>query len=147
MDTVDTATRSKIMASVGQKNTGAELVLRRALHRTGLRFRLHDRALPGSPDIVFPKYNAVVFVHGCYWHSHGCKRSTVPSTRREFWLAKFQANRLRDKRNVELLRSAGWRVCTVWECALLGKSANGVGQAATDVKAWLESTAPVGEIG
>src|SRR5882672_8688942 len=103
MDTVDRQTRSKIMASVGQKDTGAELLLRRALHNIGLRYRLHDRSLPGSPDLVFPRLRAVVFVHGCYWHSHGCYRSTVPKSRNEFWIEKFTANQKRDGRNIGLL--------------------------------------------
>jgi DNA mismatch endonuclease (patch repair protein) len=93
MDTVDLATRSKIMSAVGRKDTGAELLLRSALHRIGLRYRLHDRSLPGTPDLVFPRFCAVIFVHGCYWHSHGCYRSTVPKSHRKFWIAKFAANR------------------------------------------------------
>lgn len=121
MDTVDSQTRSKIMARVGQKNTGAEMLLRRALHRKGLRYRIHVRSLPGTPDIVFPRYRTVLFVHGCYWHSHGCYRSTVPKSRRQFWKHKFEMNHLRDERNREQLVSAKWRVLTVWECALLGK--------------------------
>src|ERR1700733_2282397 len=99
MDTVDRQTRSRIMASVGQKDTGAEVLLRRALHKIGLRYKLHENSLPGSPDLVFPGFRAVVFVHGCYWHSHGCYRSTVPKSRREFWTGKFAANRARDSRN------------------------------------------------
>ena len=78
--------------------------------------------LPGSPDLVFPRYRAVIFVHGCYWHSHGCYKSTVPKSRREFWEDKFRANRERDERNVALLRERGWRVLTVWECELIGKT-------------------------
>src|SRR5882672_7370771 len=110
MDTVDRQTRSKIMASVGQKDTGAELLLRRALHRIGLRYWLHDRSLPGSPDLVFPRFRAAVFVHGCYWHSHGCYRSTVPKSRTQFWTDKFDANRSRDGKNLRLLLESGWRV-------------------------------------
>src|SRR5437667_7842950 len=123
MDTVDRQTRSKIMASVGQKNTGTELILRSALHEIGLRYKLHDRSLPGSPDLVFPRFHAVVFVHGCYWHSHGCYKSTVPKSRRAFWTDKFSANQERDERNIRLLRERSWRVMVVWECALLGKNA------------------------
>src|SRR5438552_7761565 len=123
MDTVDSQTRSKIMARVGQKNTDAELLLRKALHRIGLRYTLHDRSLPGSPDLVFLRFKAVVFVHGCYWHSHGCYRSTVPKTRKQFWTTKFAANKTRDdKKKAELLKR-GWRVLTVWECTLSGKTA------------------------
>jgi DNA mismatch endonuclease, patch repair protein len=125
MDTVDKATRSRIMSSVRRKNTRPEVLLRRALHRLGLRFRLHDRNLPGSPDIVLPKYNAVIFVHGCFWHAHGCRLSTLPSTRRDFWLGKFRANRLRDRRNIGALVKQGWRVCVVWQCCLR-KSRNDV---------------------
>src|SRR5258708_38977086 len=123
MDTVSPAVRSRIMASVGQKDTGAEVLLRTALHRMGLRYKLHDRSLPGSPDLVFPRFKAVVFVHGCYWHTHGCYRSTVPKSRSEFWTQKFSANRERDERNICRLIAGGWRVIVVWECALLGKSA------------------------
>lgn len=111
------------MASVGQKNTGAEMILRRALHKAGLRYRLHDRKLPGSPDLVFPRFHTVVFVHGCYWHAHDCYRGTRPKSRKNFWDEKFAANRKRDARNVERLLEQGWRVLTIWECALKGKTA------------------------
>ena len=140
MDTVDCQTRSKIMASVGQKNTGAELVLRRALHKIGLRYNLHDRSLPGSPDLAFTRFHAVIFVHGCYWHSHGCYRSTVPKTRHRFWTEKFRANKSRDKRNASSLLKSGWRVLTVWECVLLGKNAWPVHELTTQVCAWLHGT-------
>jgi DNA mismatch endonuclease, patch repair protein len=140
MDTVDRATRSKIMSSVGQKDTGAELLLRRALHRAGLRYRLHDQSLPGSPDLVFPQFRAVVFVHGCYWHAHGCYRSTVPKSRKKFWVEKFAANRKRDSRKKNLLIDNGWRVLTIWECALRGKSAKSATAIAKGVKSWLESS-------
>jgi DNA mismatch endonuclease, patch repair protein len=146
MDTVDSQTRSKIMGRVGQKNTGAEMMLRRALHHKGLRYRLHDRFLPGSPDIVFPRFHAVLFVHGCYWHSHGCYRSTVPKSRVEFWVNKFQANRSRDETSRRLLISEGWRVLTVWECALRGKLSLPTGHIANDIKNWLESDSMSAEI-
>ena len=139
MDTVDQQTRSRIMSSVGQRDTGAEVVLRRALHREGLRYRLHDRSLPGSPDIVFARFRAVVFVNGCYWHSHGCYRTTVPKSRREFWTGKFEANRERDAKNVRMLLEQGWRVLTVWECALRGKAASPPSNIAAAVRSWLES--------
>lgn len=146
MDTVDTQTRSKIMASVGQKDTGAELLLRRSLHKLGMRYRLHDRALPGSPDLVFPRFGAVAFVHGCYWHSHSCYRATVPKTRREFWTAKFQTNRARDQRNVDVLLADSWRVLTIWECALMGKHAKGAEAVALEVRAWLLGDIKEGQI-
>ena len=106
------------MSGIRGKNTTPELLLRSALHRRGFRFRLHDKSLPGRPDLVFPKRHAVVLVHGCFWHAHeGCRYFKVPSTRQDFWLAKFDANRSRDARAVERLREMGWRVAVVWECA------------------------------
>ena len=146
MDTVDRQTRSRIMASVGQKNTGAELLLRKALHKNGLRYCLHDRSLPGSPDLVFPRFGAVVFVHGCYWHSHGCYRSTVPKSHNDFWTDKFRTNRARDDRNVRFLLEEGWRVFTVWECALTGKTAKPFDTVARSVRKWLESSRKRGEV-
>lgn len=146
MDTVDRQTRSKIMASVRQKNTGSELLLRRELHKIGLRYKLHDRSLPGSPDLVFPRFHAVAFVHGCYWHSHGCYRSTIPKSRRKFWTEKFRANRSRDQRNVNLLLRDGWRVLTVWECALLGKKALPPHEVTRRVRAWLRGSDPRGQV-
>ena len=138
MDTVDEKTRSRIMASVRQKGTGPELRLRKALHRLGFRYRLNDNKLPGSPDLVFPKYKAVIFVHGCFWHRHGCKASTTPKTRRDFWLAKFKANVERDEAKIEALKAKGWRVLVVWECSLKmnGPDLDSVVQ---KVVAWLRS--------
>ncbi|WP_316227967.1 very short patch repair endonuclease [Bradyrhizobium sp. SZCCHNR3015] len=147
MDSVTTTVRSKIMASVGQKNTGAEVLLRKALHRRGLRYKLHDRSLPGSPDLVFPRFDAVVFVHGCYWHSHGCHRSTVPKTRNAFWTSKFAANKVRDERKRMELLGLGWRVLTVWECTLRGKTAKPVDILGKRVEAWLISKKRTGDIG
>jgi DNA mismatch endonuclease (patch repair protein) len=147
MDTVAPAIRSKIMASVGQKNTGVELLLRKALHDRGIRYRLHDRSLPGSPDLVFPRFKAVVFVHGCYWHGHGCHRATIPRTRKSFWTSKFSANRARDAKNVVALHSLGWRVMTVWECSLRGKTASPPEAIAKRVQTWLKSRSTEGSIG
>ncbi len=147
MDTVDKTVRSRIMASVRQRDTGPEMRLRRALHRLGLRYRVHDRKLPGSPDLVFPRFHAVLFVHGCFWHVHGCKYSTIPSTRREFWAEKFAANRARDKRDIDLLLADGWRVLTVWECALKGKRNHPEETVALRVAGWLRGTRRRGEIG
>jgi DNA mismatch endonuclease, patch repair protein len=146
MDNVDRHTRSKIMASVGQKNTGAELLLRSELHKNGLRYRLHDRSLPGSPDLVFPRFHAAVFVHGCYWHAHGCYKSTVPKSRRVFWTDKFATNRARDERNIRLLVERGWRVMTVWECSLLGKHALPAHQVTAWIRTWLHGSDQQGEI-
>lgn len=118
-DIVDQATRSRMMAGIRGENTKPELVLRRALHGRGLRFRLHDKKLPGKPDIVLPKYRAVIFVHGCFWHRHeGCRFAATPSTRPEFWQAKFEANINRDRENIDHLTQSGWTSFVVWECEL-----------------------------
>lgn len=111
-------TRSRMMASIKGRNTAPELVVRRFLHAEGFRFRLHRRDLPGTPDIVLPRYHAAVFVHGCFWHRHeGCRYTTTPATHPEFWQQKFQANRARDQRDLSALVSEGWKVVIIWECA------------------------------
>ena len=104
------------MSSVGTKNTGPELLLRKALHRLGYRYSTHSAKLPGKPDLVFSSLKKAIFVHGCFWHGHACKRLGMPKSRAEYWLSKIDANRRRDIRNRRLLRSRGWRVITVWEC-------------------------------
>ena len=119
-DTVDTATRSRMMASIKGKNTKPEIIVRKALHAAGFRFRLHDKKLPGKPDIVLPKYRTAVFVHGCFWHGHDCNQFKWPKTREAFWRNKIEGNRERDTRVRMQLRKTGWRVLIVWECALKG---------------------------
>lgn len=105
------------MRAVRQKNTGPEMIVRRLLHASGYRFRIQRRDLPGSPDIVLPKHNLAIFVHGCFWHRHAdCKKATMPRTRAEFWAAKFERNVMRDSENEAALRVMGWRVLTIWEC-------------------------------
>lgn len=117
-DVVAPAVRSRMMAGIRGRDTRPELLLRRALHARGLRYRLHDQRLPGRPDMVFPKWKAVVFVHGCFWHGHGCRLFKWPATRAEWWREKIEANIARDARDVAALEAAGWRVLTVWECGL-----------------------------
>lgn len=117
-DTVSSKTRSRIMAAVPHKDTSVELKVRSALHKAGKRFRLHRKDLPGTPDIVFPSKKIVVFVHGCFWHSHGCKKSRPPSSNREYWLPKIKDNRERDRRKIEQLESMGWHPVVVWECQI-----------------------------
>ena len=119
VDVVDKATRSRMMSGIQGKNTKPELLVRKYLHGRGLRFRLHARELPGKPDLVFPKYKAVVFVHGCFWHQHPrCRFAVVPASNVEFWKQKLDANRMRDQRDKGRLKALGWRVLTVWECQL-----------------------------
>jgi len=118
-DIVDAATRSRIMRAVPRSSTKPEIVLRKRLHALGLRYVLGGRGLPGSPDLVLPRWTAAVFVHGCFWHRHPkCRYTTMPSTRPEFWQAKFEANVARDNAVRARLLAEGWRVATVWECAL-----------------------------
>jgi len=116
-DIVNKATRSRMMSGIRGKNTKPEMVVRRFLHRRGLRFRLHDSRLPGRPDIVLPRYKAVVDVHGCFWHQHpGCRFAYMPTSNTKFWRDKLGGNALRDARNREALTRLGWRVFVVWEC-------------------------------
>jgi DNA mismatch endonuclease (patch repair protein) len=111
------------MGRVASKGSVPEMAVRRALHAAGFRFRLHHRDLPGTPDIVLPRHRAVIFVHGCFWHRHaGCRRTTTPKTRAEFWQAKFDANQARDARTCGDLREAGWTVVVIWECETTGAS-------------------------
>lgn len=118
VDVVDKATRSRMMAGIHGKDTKPELIVRSFLHRTGLRFRLHAK-LPGKPDIVFPKYRTVVFVHGCFWHRHeGCRHATTPANNASFWQEKFAANVRRDATVKQKLEEMGWRVLIIWSCEL-----------------------------
>lgn len=120
-DVVDAATRSRMMAGIRGKDTRPEMILRRGLHARGFRFRLHDRRLPGSPDLVFPGRRSAVFVHGCFWHGHACPLFRLPATRQEFWRAKIEGNAARDEAAEAALLAEGWRVLTIWECALKGR--------------------------
>lgn len=117
VDSLTPVQRSERMSRIRSCNTKPEILLRKALHRIGFRFRLHGRKIKGKPDIVLPKYMAVVFVHGCFWHRHsGCKVASVPKSNTEFWLDKFERNVERDKRVTHELLEDGWRVFVVWEC-------------------------------
>ena len=114
--------RSRNMSAIKSKNTKPEIAVRKLLHSMGFRFRLHRKDLPGSPDIVLPKYKTVIFVHGCFWHRHeNCKYASTPKTRQEFWEAKFRDNINRDKLNQENLSSKGWKIIVVWECEIKDK--------------------------
>jgi DNA mismatch endonuclease (patch repair protein) len=118
-DTISVSHRSWNMSRISGRDTGPEITLRSLLHRAGYRFRLHDRNLPGRPDIVLPKHQTAILVHGCFWHRHdGCRNATTPSTRRDFWKAKFEGNVARDRANELHLADLGWRVIVVWECEL-----------------------------
>ena len=122
MDTVDKQTRSRMMANIKGKNTKPEITVRSLLHRQGFRFRLHDKSLPGKPDLVLKKYKAVIFVHGCYWHRHEhCKLASTPKQNQEFWIKKFTENLRRDGEVYYQLKVLGWRTAVIWECAIRDK--------------------------
>lgn len=134
-DIKDLEARSRNMAAIRGKDTRPELRLRRALHVRGFRYRLHPAGVPGRPDLLLPKYRAAVFVHGCFWHRHpGCRYTTMPATRPEFWQSKFGRNTARDARAMAALIEEGWRVAIVWECALRGQR---VEESVMQVADWL----------
>lgn len=114
--------RHEIMQNVKTKNTAPEIKLRSLLHKNGFRFRVNRKDLPGKPDIVLPKYRAVIFVHGCFWHGHDCPRGRRPQTNADFWNQKIDRNVIRDKSDASLLESLGWRVLIVWECEIKKKN-------------------------
>lgn len=127
-----------MMSGIKGVDTKPELIIRSGLHRRGFRFRLHDKTLPGKPDLVLKKYNAVIFVNGCFWHKHDCHLFKWPKTREAFWRKKIEGNAARDEKNVQALLDAGWRVMVVWECALKGKTRRDVGDVIASVEAWLQ---------
>lgn len=122
VDIVSVEVRRRMMSGIRSTNTKPEMLLRKGLHALGFRFRLHDKSLAGKPDIVFPRYRAVIFAHGCFWHGHDCHLFKWPSTRPEFWQAKIGRNRAVDTRTDLALSDAGWRQAIVWECALKGRT-------------------------
>jgi DNA mismatch endonuclease (patch repair protein) len=117
-DTRTKEQRSRIMRSVGDRDTGPELTVRSLLHRLGYRYRLHRRDLPGRPDIVFPGKMKAIFIHGCFWHGHDCRKGKLPKSRGEYWIAKIKANQDRDARVVASLQDASWQALSVWQCEL-----------------------------
>lgn len=140
---VDRITRSRMMAGIRGKDTKPELLLRRALHRMGLRYRLHVSGLPGRPDIVLPKYHAAIEIRGCFWHRHaGCRFATTPASNIPFWTSKFSETVKRDRRNLEALRKLGWRVAIVWECSIREEGGEGI---AKKLSKWLVSKRSSGE--
>jgi DNA mismatch endonuclease (patch repair protein) len=130
--------RSKNMAAIKGKNTKPEMLVRKFLHAHGYRYKLHDKSLPGKPDIVLPKYKTVIFVHGCFWHGHkNCKNYVVPKTRTEWWLNKINGNIINDAKAVKALKKGGWKIITIWECRLkpstIDKSLTAILQNSPDV--------------
>ncbi|MVT52581.1 DNA mismatch endonuclease Vsr [Bradyrhizobium yuanmingense] len=121
MDILTTAERSRRMASVRQRDTQPELIVRTILHKQGFRFRVNQRHLPGSPDIVLPRWRVVIFVHGCFWHMHKCSLFRLPQTRSDWWMQKLKLNRKRDRKAIRDANASGWRAIVVWQCAIKGK--------------------------
>ena len=128
------------MSRIRGKDTGPELLLRREVHARGFRYRLHDSALPGKPDLIFPRFRAVCFVHGCFWHRHpGCRFAATPSSREEYWKEKLEGNASRDKQSRQKLLELGWRVAVVWECALRDDRRE---ETASELDKWLRGSFP-----
>jgi DNA mismatch endonuclease, patch repair protein len=138
-DVHSTKIRSKNMSAIKGLNTKPEILIRRMLHARGFRYRLHNKHLPGNPDLIFPRYRAVIFVHGCFWHVHECPIFRWPSTRTEWWKEKLLGNKARDEKNLERLLDSEWRVCIVWECSLKGKYKLTEESLADQISSWLDS--------
>jgi len=137
MDVLTKEQRRKNMRNIRGRGTKPERFLARTLHAHGFRYRLNVASLPGSPDLVFPKYRVVIFVHGCCWHGHDCHLFKVPATRQDFWLNKINKTKARDAYAIEALMDHGWRVMVVWECAIKGRSKRPVGQILKSCEAFL----------
>lgn len=136
-----------MMAGIGPADTKPEMLLRRGLHALGYRYRLHDRKLPGRPDMVFPSRRAVIFANGCFWHGHDCHLFKWPKSRTDFWREKISANVRRDRVTRAKLRDMGWRVCQVWECQLKGRERRPVEEVLEACATFLERDTPVLSIG
>jgi len=146
-DVVDRATRSRMMAGIKGKDTKPELLVRSGLHRRGYRFRLHDKSLPGKPDLLFRSRKAVIFVHGCFWHGHNCSLFKWPSTRAEWWRDKINGNRERDREVRAKISQMGWRQARVWECSLKGKNRLNPDEVVDGLANWLDGGDAEYEIG
>lgn len=143
VDVMQSSQRSALMSRIRAKDTTPELQVRSMLWREGYRFRLHPRELPGRPDIVLPKWRAVVLVNGCFWHAHeNCRLFRIPATRTDFWRTKLEANRQRDMRVIKSLQDLDWRIAVVWECALRDDP----GSLMRDLAAWVRKGVPFIEI-
>lgn len=138
-DVLTPAQRRLNMSRIHSKDTKPEMLLRRGLHAQGFRFRLHRRDLPGCPDLVFPRFRSVVFVHGCFWHGHDCRMFKLPTTRTTYWAGKIHGNQARDVHVIGELEAAGWRTLVVWECALKGPERQALSEVLAQVSSWLLS--------
>lgn len=137
VDRISRSKRSQMMAGIKGKNTKPEILVRSSLFKRGFRYVLHNNRLPGKPDLVFPKFKAVIFVNGCFWHAHTCHLFKWPSSNIEFWDQKIKTNSKRDIRNLEALNILGWRVMTIWECSLKGKTRLKMDEIVSLCETWL----------
>ena len=138
MDIVDTLKRSSMMSGIKNKDTTGELLIRKSLHRLGFRYQLHRKDMPGKPDLVFPKFKALIFVNGCFWHAHNCHLFKWPSSRPEFWQQKINSNKVRDEINLEKLTDLGWKTLVIWECALKGKTRRDLNEVIHTAANWIQ---------
>jgi len=145
-DIVSPSVRSRMMSGIRGKNTRPEILVRKALHALGYRYRLHDKMLPGKPDIVLRKYNAVIFIHGCFWHGHDCHLFKWPKTREDFWKEKIEGNRENDRKIREKLFDKGWRILEIWECSLKGRTSRSLYEVISQVDEWLKGSPGFEEI-
>lgn len=139
--------RSQVMSRIRSKDTKPECFIRSGLHQLGFRYRLHAPDIPGKPDLVFPKYNALLFVHGCFWHKHECHLFKWPKTRQQFWKKKIQGNWEKDEKVKRILAERGWRVLLVWECSIKGKKRYNSETLMKNISQWLKSRSEFLEIG
>jgi len=145
-DIFSTEKRSMIMSRIRGKDTSPEMIIRSGLHKMGFRYRVNCRKLPGSPDLVFSKFRAVIFVHGCFWHRHDCHLFRWPASNEVFWRKKITGNAERDRQNIRTLLDNGWRVLIVWECALKGSKRFSVDDLLEKCRLWILSDSKYGEI-
>jgi DNA mismatch endonuclease (patch repair protein) len=145
-DVVSPETRSRMMSGIRGTNTRPEIIIRKKLHALGFRFRLHSKKLPGKPDIVLPRYRAVIFINGCFWHLHDCHLFKWPATRTDFWQSKLTGNRKNDQLHFEELEKSGWRVLVIWECALKGKTRLPIEDVIAATAEWLRSDQKTGTL-
>ena len=145
-DIVTPEVRSRMMSNIRGKNTKPELLVRSGIHKRGFRYRLHANRIPGKPDIVLPKYQAALFINGCFWHGHDCHLFKWPKTRREFWFEKISSNKKRDLSVRKSILASGWRYLDVWECALKGRNRLDYDCALDLIEDWIKSGRRTGEI-
>lgn len=145
-DIVDRKTRSRMMAGIRGKDTGPEVAIRRCLFARGFRYRLHVRSLPGRPDMVLAKFRVAIFVHGCFWHGHGCRLFRMPASNRQFWAGKIRTNRTRDRKALRTLARDGWRTLVIWECAVRGNGADAMERVCARAARWIRGRSPAVEI-